>query len=219
MTKPKKFHDPYRYRYCLVHYPWGEEIEYYKEKSTPRMKVLSKQSDNLVSEQQREWDSVRAKYNSKDEDGLNNAAKCILDKYMLKHKPNSAEFITEFLIANNIARRNKPLHADTAIKILQKMQKRTGSIRAAIYQNEIRDCKITDLSFPVYGEHNLAYFLYHKYNVLLMNTETYNCIQRQKAIHERYLDGSHDAWWKKWQRYNNLSKKFHQSVINEEYQK
>jgi len=220
MTKPKKFHDPYRYQHHLVdRSPFGNVKEYYKEKSTPRMHTLSEQSQKLLSEQQREWDSVRAKYNPADEFGLNAAAQRVLSKYLPAQKCISGEFIADFLIANNIARRNKPLHADTAIKILKKMQKRTGSIRAAVYQDEIQRCKITDLSFPKEREHNLAYFLYHKYNVLLMNTETYNCIQRQKAIHERYLDGSHDAWWKKWQRYNNLSKKFHQSVINEEYQK
>lgn len=222
MTKPKKFHDPYRYQHKDVVYPWGERREYYKEKSTPRMHTLSEQSQQLLSEQLREWNIIRAQHDPADKDGLNKAAEHNIYKYQPAQKCISGEFIADFMIANNVAQRNKPLHADTAIKILEKMQKRTGSIRAAVYQHEIQRCKITDLSFPKESEHNVAYFLYHKYNVLLMNKNTYECVQQQQALYN-YAKDATEVWLqesrKKWQRYNNLSKKFHQSVINEEYQK
>jgi hypothetical protein len=114
------------------------------------------------------------------------------------------------LIKNNIARRGKPLHADTAIKKLEKMQKR-GSIKAAVLKQEIESSKFQeDLSFPSQVEHNLHYYLYMKYGVTLLNASTYKYCQDQVNVYKsfgKYGEPELSHW-------QNFANKFHAAVIN-----
>lgn len=220
MPKQIKIYDPYRYQYEDILYPWGERRKYYKEKSTPRMKTLSKQIDQLTQQMAQEWNVAQSKHPfphrehnepiTPEEEAFNAEFYKIFNKYKPANNANHGEFVAEFLIANNVARRGKILHGSTAINTLENMYRKTYSIRAMMYQNDISDCKITDLSFePKKCEHNLAYFLHHKYGVLLLNQHTYNHITEQISKCSPKV-----AYKKEIQHYQNLLKKFYAADIN-----
>ena len=220
MPKKTKNYDPYRYQYCNVMYPWGERREYYKEKSTPRMNTLSERSEQIWQQMSQEWNVARSKYTfpkrehnepaTPDELAFNAEYHEIFNKYSPANIANHGEFVAEFLIVNNIAHRGKILHGSTAIDTLKKMFSKTHSIRAYLYQRDIRDCQINDLSFEQKKcEHNLAYFLYRKYGVLLLNQHTYNHILKQ--ISEYRTKETHK---KEIQHYQNLLNKFYVADIN-----
>jgi len=203
MPKKPKFYDPYRYKYMNVLYSWGEGRRYYKEKSTKRMDVLSDQEQKVIADQIAEANSIKQQIS--DQDAYNAEAVRIVKKYTSILKPLSAEYVAEFLIANNIARRGEVLHGSNAMNTLKKMHKKTRSLCACTYQWHIRDCKITDLSFAPDSEHDLAYFLHHKYGVLLLNQHTYNHIWDKIKTSKNWKQESH---------YKNLLKKFYAADIN-----
>ena len=186
----------------IVMYPGRGEIrEYYKEKSTKRMNVLSDKEQKIIADMINETKSETQKTPNKSISPQN--ASMIVKKYTGLLKPISAEYVADFLIANNIAHRGKILHGSNAIDAMKQMHKKTHSLCALTYQWHIRDCKITDLSFtPTNCEHDLAYFLHHKYNVLLLNQHTYNLIQ------EKIKTSSKES------HYKNLLKKFYTADIN-----
>ena len=202
MSKKQKFYNPYCYKSMIVMYPGRGEIrEYYKEKSTKRMNVLSDKEQKIIANMINETKSETQKTPNKSISPQN--ASMIVKKYAGLLKPISAEYVAEFLIANNIAHRGKILHGSNAIDAMKQMHKKTHSLCALTYQWHIRDCKITDLSFtPTNCEHDLAYFLHHKYNVLLLNQHTYNLIQEKIKTSRKE---SH---------YKNLLKKFYAADIN-----
>lgn len=186
----------------IVMYPGrGEKREYYKEKSTKRMNILSNKEQKIIADMINESKFETQKTPNKSISPQN--ASMIVKKYTGLLKPISAEYVADFLIANNIAHRGKILHGSNAIDAMKQMHKKTHSLCALTYQWHIRDCKITDLSFtPTNCEHDLAYFLHHKYNVLLLNQHTYNLIQEKIKTSRKE---SH---------YKNLLKKFYAADIN-----
>ena len=204
MPKKTKFYDPYRYQYMNVLYSWGEKRRYYKEKSTKRMDILTEQEQKFIEDQIAEAKAVEQQI--PDKDAFNTEAYKIVKKYTSILKPISAEYVAEFLIANNIARRGKILHGSNAMNAMKQMHKKTHSLCALTYQWHIRDCQITDLSFtPTNCEHDLAYFLHHKYGVLLLNQHTYNHIWEMIK---------HSKNWQQESHYKNLLKKFYAADIN-----
>ncbi|MBQ9540682.1 MAG: hypothetical protein IJU89_04645 [Alphaproteobacteria bacterium] len=202
MSKKQKFYNPYRYKSMIVMYPGRGEIrKFYKEKSTKHMHMLEEHEQQIVADMINETNSETQKSPNKSVSPEN--ADILVKKYMAVLKPISAEYVADFLIANNIARRGKILHASNAINAMKQMHKKTHSLCAITYQWHICDCKITDLSFtPTNCEHDLAYFLHHKYNVLLLNQHTYN------HICEKVKTGNKES------HYKNLLKKFYAADIN-----
>ena len=202
MSKKQKFYNPYCYKSMIVMYPGRGEIrEYYKEKSTKRMHILAEHEQKIIVDMINETKSETQK--TPNQSVSPHAADTLVKKYTALLKPISAEYVADFLIANNIAHRGKILHASNAINTMKKMHKKTHSFCALTYQWHIRDCKITDLSFtPTNCEHDFAYFLHHKYNVLLLNQHTYNHVQEKIKTGEKE---SH---------YKNLLKKFYAADIN-----
>lgn len=166
MSKKTKQYNPYLYQYENVLYPYGEVKVYFKEKSTRRMHVLYKRLEERFHQFNQELQNV----NTEDD------FFALFYKYKPLNDEMHAEICADFLIANNIAHRNKPLHISTAIKQIEKKHK---SLHMMLCIYDIRDCIITDLSFSPKSEHNLAYFLYIKYGVLLLNQHTYNHITEQ----------------------------------------
>ena len=189
----------------IVMYPGRGEIrEYYKEKSTKRMHILAEHEQKIIVDMINETKSETQK--TPNQSVSPHAADMLVKKFTALLKPISAEYVADFLIANNIAHRGKLLHGSNAINTMKKMHKKTHSLCALTYQWHIRDCKITDLSFaPTNCEHDLAYFLHHKYDVLLLNQHTYNHIWDKIKTSKNWQQESH---------YKNLLKKFYAADIN-----
>ena len=185
---PQKYHDPMK---TVTERPNGGEERTRKEKRTNRMDFLGKQLMQL---------NVQMCEESNGESDTE--IERILKEFVNTCKPFFAEIHADFLIANNIARRGKPLHPDTALKKLAKMR---GSMMAKTVEWDINSSVVVDLSSSESIEHNLYYFLRIKYGVTLMGTNTYNyCMKKIKECQkERQL--------KHWQ---NFAKKFHATVIN-----
>lgn len=195
-----KTHNPYRYQSQTVTHYWGKKVEYYKEARTKRMEVLTEQAMSINQDMLNEWEICKS------EKRPNEAWENVFHKYQPAFNTNTGEFIAEYLVANNIAQRGKPLHCSTAIKKMNKSYKKdTRRFNMYFYQRYIIDCKITDLSFPETSEKNLAYFLHHKYGVLLLNGSAYDLCQKRVEKYSAYGD----FYKKELQHYQNLLKKFY----------
>ena len=151
-----------------------------KEKRTKRLLDLNAKHCQLSDKMIAEWNQIKKDFPSRkdgepispEEEKFNEEFHQIFNKYKKKLNELNAESNAIFLIENNIARRGKPLHADTAIKKLKKMRKH-GSIKAIILEHEIERSEFQeDLSFPAQTEHNLHYYLYINYGVTLLNAST-----------------------------------------------
>lgn len=159
----QKYHNLMKTVTERISHSWGYEVVTRKEQQTKRMNYLSEQLMRLTEQMCQE---AAGKTNAEIEQ--------IMKTFTNKCEPFFAESHADFLIANHIARRGKPLHSDTALKKLAKM-----SSSASI-------------------EHNLYYFLRVKYGVTLMNANTYNDVVeniRKYDLDERKL--------KHWQNFAN----------------
>jgi len=196
MSKKKKFHDPMKYvTDTLV----GASITYKitrKERHTQYMSTLMTRYLRIAQEM-----------HSKMQDG-----DCIevFNKYKNDLNRISAQHTAEFLIANHIAHRGKPLHASTALNQLKKMQYQ-GSIQAVVARHKIQDSEIKNLTFSEDEQHeqNLHYFLYKKYGVMLLNASTYDCCTQ--------MIDKYKSWGKtgadKLRHYESFARKFYKSDI------
>ena len=199
-NKKQKFYNPYRYKSMIVMYPGRGEIrEYYKEKSTKRMHILAEHEQKIIADMINETKSETQKTANASISPQN--ASTLVKKYLALLKPISAEYVADFLIANNIARRGKLLHPDTAIKKLYKMQQK-GSIHAYIAETDIINSTTPSLSYSAVAEPNLHYYLHKYYGVTLMDYTMYQYCTKQINLHK----------------HENLVKKFHAAVINNKIQ-
>jgi len=202
--KAIKSYNPRRYCSMNVMYDYGEKTLHYKDGSTKRMEVLAEESGKIATDMCNEFYFAKTKHNP---DELNGQWKIIFDKYAPVMDVNHAEYVAEYLIANNIARRGEPLHCSTALQKMKKFYRKDTKRHLMLFcQRDITECKITDLSFGKNSEHNLAYFLHHKYGILLLNGNTYDYCQKKIAEYSAYGNG----WYEKeLQHYKNLLKKFY----------
>jgi len=200
MTKKRKYHDPMKTVTQTIQYNGKVRHITYKEKHTKAMERIV-EKENLV------WNDMLQETSSfiPDWKNVEKVRKKYLPAFGLLHTKRAAMF----LIANNIARRGKPLHPDTAIKKLRKLR---SSTQAFIIENDIVEkSTVTDWPLTQNAEKNLHYFLYHDFGVTLMDKSVYDCcmkkIKRYKAcgIYE-----THNL-----RHYENFVKKFHKNVINE----
>ena len=189
---PQKYHDPMK---TITEHLNGGGEETRKEKRTPHMDFLAERLMQLNSKMCKE---SKGKSDSEIEK--------ILKEFSNVCKPLFAELHADFLVSNNIAQRGKLLHADTALKKLEKMR---GSMKAKAVKWDIKDANVTDLSSSESTKHNLYYFLRIKYGVTLMNVNTYNwCIEKIKEYQRR----GNKRQLKHWE---NFARKFHNTIIKE----
>lgn len=218
MVKKRKIHDPMKTVSYTVMCGAVIKKRTRKEKRTKRLLDLNAKYCQLSDKMIAEWNQIKNDFPSRkdgepispEEEKFNKEFHQIFNKYKKKLNELSAESDAIFLIENNIARRGKPLHADTAIKKLERMQKR-GSIKATLLKQEIENSKFQeDLSFPSQVEHNLHYYLYMKYGVTLLNASTYQYCQSKITTYKsfgKYGEPELSHW-------QNFAKKFHAAVIN-----
>jgi hypothetical protein len=220
MAQKRKIHDPMKTVTDTVMCGAVIKKRTCKEKRTKHLLYLNAKYCVLSDKMVTEWNQMSKKYNfpsrkdgepiSPEEEKFNKEFHQIFNKYKKKLNELNAESSAIFLIKNNIARRGKPLHADTAIKKLERMQKR-GSIKAALLKQEIENSKFQeDLSFPAQAEHNLHYYLYINYGVTLLNASTYKYCQSKITTYKsfgKYGEPELSHW-------QNFAKKFHAAVIN-----
>ena len=218
MVKKRKIHDPMKTVSDTVMCGAVIKKRTRKEKRTKRLLDLNAKYCQLSDKMIAEWNQIKNDFPSRkdgepispEEEKFNKEFHQIFNKYKKKLNELSAESDAIFLIENNIARRGKPLHADTAIKKLERMQKR-GSIKATLLKQEIENSKFQeDLSFPSQVEHNLHYYLYMKYGVTLLNASTYQYCQSKITTYKsfgKYGEPELSHW-------QNFAKKFHAAVIN-----
>ena len=198
MVQKKKFRDPMKYQ--------SEQIQSgpicitrtFKEKRTKRIDLLRQQFCTTA-------DPLTKMAGCTEQEFLN-AYNSI--KSTLQHL--SSEEVATFLIENNIAQRGKPLHASTAIKKLEKMRYQ-GSMHAFLAESVIERSQIKNLTFTEdeHHEHNLHYFLYKKYGVMLLNASTYECCNEMVEKYKTW--GKYGV--KKLRHYENFAKKFYKSDI------
>ena len=193
MTHKCKIHDPMKTRTEKIMHSWGYEKITHKEKHTKRMEHLVTQIQWQVQEMM-----IQSKPASTEQEH-----KEILDKFMPIFRRINAEIDAQYLIANNIARRGKPLHPDTAIKKLNKIR---GSVQAWSIKQTVIDRK----SWSGANEYDLGYFLKRDFGVTIMDAPTYK--ECQDMINMYRKCGAFGR--KELQHYENFAKKFHKSVIN-----
>jgi len=198
MAHKKKVHDPMKYKSEQVQSGPIYITRTYKEKRTKRIDLLRQQF-------------------CKTADPLTQMAGCTTQEFINIYnsiKPTlqrlSSEEVATFLIANNIAQRKKPLHASTAIKKLEKMRYQ-GSINAFLAESDIKLSQIKNLTFSEdkHHEHNLHYFLYKKYGVMLLNASTYDCCTQMIEKYKTWGKAGAD----KLRHYENFAKKFYAADI------
>lgn len=218
MVKKRKIHDPMKTVSYTVMCGAVIKKRTRKEKRTKRLLDLNAKYCQLSDKMIAEWNQIKNDFPSRkdgepispEEEKFNKEFHQIFNKYKKKLNELSAESDAIFLIENNIARRGKPLHADTAIKKLERMQKR-GSIKATLLKQQIENSKFQeDLSFPSQVEHNLHYYLYMKYGVTLLNASTYQYCQSKITTYKsfgKYGEPELSHW-------QNFAKKFHAADIN-----
>lgn len=218
MAKKRKIHDPIKTVSDTVMCGAVIKKRTRKEKRTQRLLDLNAKYCQLSDKMIAEWNQIKHDFPSRkdgepispEEEKFNEEFHQIFNKYKKKLNELNAESDAIFLIENNIARRGKHLHADSAIKKLEKMQK-NGSIKAITLQHEIEHSEFPkNLSFPSQAEHNLHYYLYMNYGVTLLNASTYKYCQSQVNAYKsfgKYGEPKLSHW-------QNFAKKFHAAVIN-----
>ena len=205
--KAIKSYNPRRYQSMTVTYDYGKKTLHYKDGSTERMEVLTDQYIEAVQDMSKEYNIKKQKVAPEKHSGL---FENVFNKYSPAFDEIHGEYVAEYLIANNIARRGEPLHCSTALKKMKKFYRKNTKRHLMFFcQRDVTECKITDLSFSKNSEHNLAYFLHHKYGVLLLNGSTYDYCQKKIAEYSAYSN-----WYgKELQHYKNLLKKFYVADI------
>ncbi len=221
-NKNRKFRDPMKYKTEEV-MRGGLIVKHTrKEKRTKRMTDVLQKIEAQGHLMDHELKALRDKFNLQDyipdfnkpdsEHVSQFKTDCaeIVAKYDVVLSRLGAEYTAMFLIANNIARRGKLLHPDTAIKKLYKMQQK-GSIQAYTH---IINSTIPSLSYSAVSQPNLHYYLHKYYGVTLMDYTMYQYCMEQINLHkQRGKYGTKDL-----QHYENLVKKFHAAVINNKIQ-
>ena len=221
MAKKRKFHDPMKYKTDDVMRGGIIVKQTRKERRTKRMTDVLQKIEVQGHLMDHELKALRDKYNLQDyipdfnKPDSEQVAQFktegaeIVAKYDVVLSRLGAEYTAMFLIANNIARRGKLLHSDTAIKKLHKMQQ-SGSIYACIAESHIINSTTPLRSYSAIAKPNLHYYLHKYYNVILMDYTMYQYCMKQINFHKhRGKYGTKDL-----QRYENLAKKFHAAVIN-----
>ncbi len=225
MAKKRKFRDPMKYKTDDV--MRGALIVKHtrKEKRTKRMLDILSQIVVQGHMMDRNLNALRDKYNLQEyvpgfrepdsEQVSQFKTECaeIIAKHDIVLSRLGAEYTAMFLIANNIARRGKLLHPDTAIKKLYKMQQ-NGSIYACIAETHITNSTTPSLSYSAVSQPNLHYYLHKYYGVTLMDYTMYQYCTKQINLHKQL--GKYGT--KDLQHYENLVKKFHAAVINNKIQ-
>lgn len=186
-----------------VSHRWGYETVTRKEARTNRMDYLGERLMHLNEQMCQE---AEGRTNAEIEE--------IMKTFAKKCKPLFAESHADFLIANNIARRGKPLHANIALMKLAKMRMR-GSMLAKTAEWAIEESIFPDLSLFETHEQNLHYFLKTKYGVTFMDKTAYSYCQSMINMY------SQPAFYneRKLKHWQNFAKKFHASIIKETKQK
>ena len=194
MAQKKRFRDPMKYKSEQIQSGPIYITRTHKEKHTKRMDMLAEQHYQIGAPLLQPRNDFKKTF----------------DNLLPALQRLSSEKMAIFLIANNIARRGKLLHASTAIKKLEKMQCH-GSILALLAIMDIKTSKITNLTFAEYEpiEKNLHYFLYKKYGVMLLNASAYDCCTKQIDKYKSW--GKYGA--DKLHHYENFAKKFYKSDI------
>jgi len=225
MATKRKFRNPMKYKTDDV--MRGALIVKHtrKEKRTKRMSDILSQIEAQGHMMDRDLCALRDKYNLQEyipdscEPDSEQVAffkqDCaeVVAKHDVVLSRLGAEYTAMFLIANNIARRGKLLHPDTAIKQLRKMQQ-SGSIYACFAESHIINSTTPLLSCSAIAKPNLHYYLHKYYGVTLMDYTMYQYCMNQINLHKhRGKYGVKDL-----QHYENLAKKFHAAVINKKIQ-
>lgn len=201
MTKKRKYHDPMKTVTDEIHCLSGVVTRVTrKEKHTKGMERISDKQQQIINAMLQEAPNLK---NDSD-------IEAVLKKYSRIGDQLHAKRAAMFLIANNIARRGKPLHPDTAIKKLN-ARRFKGSMHALIKKWDIEESTVTDWPLTQQAEQNLHYFLYHDFGVTLMDKSVYDCCI--KKIKEYKACGIYQI--KNLRHYENFVKKFHKNVINE----
>ena len=225
MVKKRKFRDPMKYKTDDVMRGGIIVRQTRKEKRTKRMTDVLQKIEAQGHLMDRELKALRDKYNLQNyvpdfnkpdsEQVAQFKTECaeIVAKYNVVLSRLTAENTAMFLIANNIARRGKLLHPDTAIKKLYKMQQK-GSIQAYIAETDIINSTTPLLSYSAVSQPNLHYYLHKYYGVTLMDYTMYQYCMEQINLHKQR--GKYGA--KDLQHYENLAKKFHTAIINNKIQ-
>lgn len=190
----QKYHNPMKTITEQVSHRWGYETVTRKEARTNRMDYLSEQLMRLNEQMCQE---AEGRTDAEIEE--------IMKTFVKKCKPLFAESDADFLIANNIARRGKPLHANIALMKLAKMR---GSMRAKTVGWAIEESIFPDLSLFETHEQNLHYFLKTKYGVTLMDKTAYSYCQSMINMYNQ------PAFYnkRKLEHWQNFAKKFHASI-------
>ena len=194
MAKQRKYHDPMKTVTEQISHRWGYETITRKERRTERMNYLGEQlmqmNDTMLQESNERTNAEIEK---------------IMKEFVNACKPLIAESKADFLIANNIARRGKPLHADVALRKLAKMH---GSMCAKTVGWAIEESIFPDLSLFETYEPNLHYFLQKKFGVILLDKTAYGYCQGMINMY------SQPAFYnkRKLEHWQNFAKKFHKNV-------
>lgn len=189
MKQKNTTHDPMKTVTTRIMHDWGYETITHKEKHTKHMEHLVAKIQWHCNEMMIQTKMATTESERKE----------IITKFVSVCNRFMAENDAEYLIANNIARRGKPLHPDTAIK---KLDKTPGTLRAWCIKQSIMDI-VNDKLHPGY---DLGECLKRKFGVTLMDKNAYENCQEMINV----CKGAD----KKLQHYENFAKKFHKSVIN-----
>ena len=216
MAKKRKIHDPQKTIVEYIISASGYKIKKnIKCKHTKSMDKLSDQGRQAGREICEKITQIQIQYDNEDDRTK------AFEQMMQERKPiddeRNAKYTAMYLIANNIARRGKPLHADVAFKKLKTLQHR-GSIKALTAQWDLESTGKNHITGYSLVKRDVRYFLWNMFNVVLMDHAMYDyCLKeiqnRTHLFSEKY---SSRFERKQLQRYQNFIKKFHKSVI--EYQ-
>jgi len=225
MAKKRKFRDPMKYKTEEVMHGGIIVKQTRKERRTKRMADVLQKIEAQGHLLDHDLKVLRTKFNLQDyvpdfrepdsEQVLQFKTECaeIVANHDVILSRLGAEYTAMFLIANNIARRGKLLHPDTAIKKLYKMQ-HNGSIYAYFAESHIINSTTPLLSYSAVAKPNLHYYLHKYYGITLMDYTMYQYCMDQINLHkQRGKYGTKDL-----QHYENLVKKFHAAVINNKIQ-
>lgn len=203
MTKKRKYHDPMKTVTINVHSGGAVHSVTHKERTSTSMnRILDKmqQQTNIMLQKTSELQSDKDKEK-------------VCKEYSADFAVLHAKMMAAFLVANNIARRGKPLHPDTALAKLSAHQFKDSS-RALIIKLDMGKSVVTDWPLNKKSEQNLHYFLYNDFDVTLMDKSVYDCCMKKIEGYEyrHYLSKNEE---RDLHRYKNFIKKFHKNVINE----
>jgi len=197
MAKKCKIHDPMKTISYQIYDGGVVRTKFEKINRTKRMFKLMSIADTeirkMIDKANNANSSVEAQY--------------IMDDFCPKIAPLLSEYAAILLVANHIAHRGKPLHADTAIKKLEQMQ-HEGLSPALGAITRMAECQRNGVDFGKNTPHDLRYFLRTKFGITLMDKPMYDyCLDKIK-LYKQY------PYPKALQKHTNFAKKFHVAVKN-----